>query len=89
VKEIERLKRLAKTVPLFSPLLSLIIENVVFLGLARSIQWNMVIIPKTSKLERLEESFLVYNFELTKENTDLIKIVHHNNRTILLKINLF
>ncbi|KAH7510987.1 hypothetical protein JRO89_XSUnG0229800 [Xanthoceras sorbifolium] len=45
------------------------------------IQRNTVIIPKTSKLERLEENFHVFDFELTKEDMDTIKSVDRKYRT--------
>ncbi|KAK4401447.1 Peptidyl-prolyl cis-trans isomerase Pin1 [Sesamum angolense] len=40
-----------------------------------------VIIPKSSKVERLEENFLVFDFELTEEDMDLIKTIDRNYRT--------
>ncbi|KAL3814053.1 hypothetical protein ACJIZ3_015321 [Penstemon smallii] len=45
------------------------------------IQRNTVIIPKSSKLERLEENFKVFDFELTKDDMDLIKTVDRSYRT--------
>ncbi|XP_010271455.1 PREDICTED: NADP-dependent D-sorbitol-6-phosphate dehydrogenase-like [Nelumbo nucifera] len=45
------------------------------------IQRNTVVIPKTSKLERLQENFQVFDFELTKEDMDLIKTVDRKHRT--------
>ncbi|KAL0422869.1 UNVERIFIED_CONTAM: NADP-dependent D-sorbitol-6-phosphate dehydrogenase [Sesamum latifolium] len=45
------------------------------------IQRNTVMIPKSSKVERLEENFLVFDFELTKEDMDLIKTIDRNYRT--------
>lgn len=45
-----------------------------------SIQRNIVVIPKTSKLERLEQNFQVFDFELTKEDMDLIKSLERNYR---------
>ncbi|KAL4348003.1 hypothetical protein GQ457_17G002300 [Hibiscus cannabinus] len=45
------------------------------------IQRNSVVIPKTSKLERLQENFKVLEFELSKEDMDLIKTVDKNYRT--------
>ncbi|KAF8405336.1 hypothetical protein HHK36_010240 [Tetracentron sinense] len=45
------------------------------------IQRNTVVIPKSSKVERLEENFQVFDFELTKEDMDLIKGVDQKYRT--------
>ncbi|KAK4437677.1 NADP-dependent D-sorbitol-6-phosphate dehydrogenase [Sesamum alatum] len=45
------------------------------------IQRNTIIIPKSSKVERLEENFLVSDFELTNEDMDLIKTIDRNYRT--------
>ncbi|KAM2695043.1 hypothetical protein EV1_039595 [Malus domestica] len=45
------------------------------------IQRNMVVIPKTSKLERLKENIQVFDFELTKEDMDLIGKVDRKHRT--------
>lgn len=42
---------------------------------------NTVIIPKTAKLERLEENFQVFDFELSKEDVDLIKSLDRKYRT--------
>lgn len=44
------------------------------------IQRNTVVIPKTSKLERLKENFQVFDFKLTKEDMDLIKSLERNYR---------
>ncbi|KAI3422924.1 Aldo_ket_red domain-containing protein, partial [Psidium guajava] len=46
-----------------------------------SVQRNTVVIPKTSKPERLEENFRVFHFELEKEDMDLIKSLDRNYRT--------
>ncbi|GFY89892.1 NAD(P)-linked oxidoreductase superfamily protein [Actinidia rufa] len=45
------------------------------------IQRNTVVIPKSSKLDRLEENVQVFNFELAKEDMDLIKGIDRNYRT--------
>ncbi|XP_060168514.1 NADP-dependent D-sorbitol-6-phosphate dehydrogenase-like [Lycium barbarum] len=45
------------------------------------IQRNTVVIPKSSKLERLQENFNVLDFELTKEDMDLVKSLDRNYRT--------
>ncbi|KAM3322997.1 NADP-dependent D-sorbitol-6-phosphate dehydrogenase [Capsicum chacoense] len=45
------------------------------------IQRNTVVIPKSSKLERLQENFNVLDFKLTKEDMDVIKSLDRNYRT--------
>ncbi|XP_019169897.1 PREDICTED: NADP-dependent D-sorbitol-6-phosphate dehydrogenase-like isoform X2 [Ipomoea nil] len=45
------------------------------------IQRNTVVIPKSSKVERLEENFNVFGFELGNEDMELIKSVDRNHRT--------
>ena len=45
------------------------------------IQRNTVVIPKTSKLERLRENLKVFDFELAKEDMELIKSLDRNYRT--------
>jgi len=47
------------------------------------IQRNTVVIPKTSKLERLKENFQVFDFELSKEDIDLISNMEKKYRTNL------
>lgn len=45
------------------------------------IQRNTAVIPKTAKLERLEENFKVFDFELSKEDMDVIKSIDRKYRT--------
>lgn len=45
------------------------------------IQRNTVVIPKSSKLERLEENFNVFDFELTREDMEIIRSIDRNCRT--------
>ncbi|KAJ4963085.1 hypothetical protein NE237_023024 [Protea cynaroides] len=45
------------------------------------IQRNTVVIPKSSKVERLKENFEVGDFELTKEDMELVKSVDRKHRT--------
>ncbi|KAK4401436.1 NADP-dependent D-sorbitol-6-phosphate dehydrogenase [Sesamum angolense] len=56
-------------------------KTVALIVLRWGIQRNTVIIPKSSKVERLEENFLVFDFELTEEDMDLIKTIDRNYRT--------
>ncbi|RWR92273.1 NADP-dependent D-sorbitol-6-phosphate dehydrogenase-like protein [Cinnamomum micranthum f. kanehirae] len=45
------------------------------------IQRNTVVIPKTCKIDRLKENFQVFNFQISKEDMDLIKSVDRKHRT--------
>lgn len=45
------------------------------------IQRNTVVIPKSSKIERLKENFEVFDFELSKEDMELIKSIDKSYRT--------
>ncbi|GAB2291745.1 NADP-dependent D-sorbitol-6-phosphate dehydrogenase [Dionaea muscipula] len=45
------------------------------------LQRSTVVIPKTSKFDRLKENFQVFDFELSKEDMDLIKSVDRKYRT--------
>ena len=56
-------------------------KTVAQIVLCWGIQRNTVVIPKSSKLERLEENVQVFNFELAKEDMDLIKGIDRNYRT--------
>lgn len=40
-----------------------------------------VVIPKTSKLERLQENFKIFDFALSEEDMDLIKSLDRKHRT--------
>ncbi|PON36977.1 Aldo/keto reductase [Parasponia andersonii] len=55
-------------------------RTVAQIALRWGIQRNTVVIPKTSKLERLKENFQVFDFELS-EDMDLIKTVDKKLRT--------
>jgi diketogulonate reductase-like aldo/keto reductase len=46
-----------------------------------NIERNTVVIPKTSKLERLKENFQVFDFKLTKDDMNLIKTMDRKYRT--------
>ncbi|KAH7852328.1 hypothetical protein Vadar_023468 [Vaccinium darrowii] len=58
-------------------------KSVAQIALRWGIQRNTVVIPKSSKLERLEENIKVFDFELSKEDMDLIKTIDRNCRTNL------
>ncbi|CAK7329597.1 unnamed protein product [Dovyalis caffra] len=45
------------------------------------IQRNTAVIPKSAKIERLKENFEVFDFELSKEDMDLVKGLDRNYRT--------
>lgn len=45
------------------------------------IQRNTVVIPKTSKLERLKENIEVFDFELSEEDMGIIKSIDKEYRT--------
>ncbi|KAL1176493.1 hypothetical protein V6Z11_A04G162700 [Gossypium hirsutum] len=45
------------------------------------IQRNTLVIPKTSKFERLKENFKVLEFELAKEDMDVIQAIDKNYRS--------
>ncbi|XP_008449797.1 NADP-dependent D-sorbitol-6-phosphate dehydrogenase-like isoform X2 [Cucumis melo] len=54
------------------------------IALRWGIQRNTVVIPKSSKLKRLEENFQVFDFELKQEDMDLIKNIDKKYRTNLI-----
>ncbi|XP_065868368.1 NADP-dependent D-sorbitol-6-phosphate dehydrogenase-like [Euphorbia lathyris] len=56
-------------------------KTVAQLVLRQGIQRNTIVIPKTSKLERLKENFEVFDFELSNEDMDIIKSLERNYRT--------
>ena len=45
------------------------------------LQRNTVVIPKTSKVERLQENFEVFDFEISSEDMEKIKAIDRNYRT--------
>lgn len=45
------------------------------------LQRNTVVIPKTSKVERLQENFAVFDFEISGEDMEKMKAVDRNYRT--------
>uniref|UniRef100_A0A5B7B6J2 Putative NADP-dependent D-sorbitol-6-phosphate dehydrogenase-like n=1 Tax=Davidia involucrata TaxID=16924 RepID=A0A5B7B6J2_DAVIN len=56
-------------------------KTVAQIALRWGMQRNTVVIPKTSKLKRLEENFQIFDFELTKEDMDLIHSMDRKYRT--------
>jgi diketogulonate reductase-like aldo/keto reductase len=45
------------------------------------LQRNTVVIPKTSREERLQENFEVFDFEISGEDMEKIKAIDRNYRT--------
>ena len=45
------------------------------------LQRNTVVIPKTSKVERLQENFEVFDFDISGEDMEKMKSVDRNHRT--------
>ena len=45
------------------------------------IQRKTVVIPKSSRIERLEENLKIFDFELSSEDMEVIKHVDKNYRT--------
>ncbi|KAG4973749.1 hypothetical protein AAZX31_11G108100 [Glycine max] len=56
-------------------------KTVAQIALRWGIQRNTVVIPKLSKLERLKENFQVFDFELSKEDMELIGSICRKYRT--------
>ncbi|XP_075511281.1 NADP-dependent D-sorbitol-6-phosphate dehydrogenase-like [Primulina tabacum] len=56
-------------------------KTVAQIALRWGIQRNTVVIPKSSKPDRLEENFQVFDFEIAKEDMELIKSVDRGYRT--------
>lgn len=56
-------------------------KTVAQLSLRWGIQRNTVVIPKTSKMERLEENFQVFDFTISDEDMDKIKAIDRKYRT--------
>jgi diketogulonate reductase-like aldo/keto reductase len=56
-------------------------KTVAQIVLRGNIERNTVVIPKTSKLERLKENFQVFDFKLTKDDMNLIKTMDRKYRT--------
>ncbi|KAL3633885.1 NADP-dependent D-sorbitol-6-phosphate dehydrogenase [Castilleja foliolosa] len=56
-------------------------KSVAQIVLRWGIQRDTVVIPKSSKTGRLEENFNVFDFELAKEDMDLVKSIDRNYRT--------
>ena len=51
------------------------------IALRWGIQRNTVVIPKSSKVDRLKENFLVSDFNLTEEDMEQIKSIDRKYRT--------
>ncbi|KAL6543540.1 NADP-dependent D-sorbitol-6-phosphate dehydrogenase [Orobanche hederae] len=56
-------------------------KTVAQIALRWGIQRNMVVIPKTSKQDRLIENFQVFDFELSNEDMELLKTMERKYRT--------
>lgn len=56
-------------------------KSVAQIVLRWNIERNTVVIPKTSKVERLKENFQVFDFKLTKDDMNLIKTMDRKYRT--------
>lgn len=74
-------KRFCPLIPWFQGLAEKYKKTVAQIVLRWGIQRKTVVIPKSSKLERLEENIKVSDFELTKEDMDLIKSIDRSHRT--------
>ncbi|KAH7517729.1 hypothetical protein FEM48_Zijuj09G0095200 [Ziziphus jujuba var. spinosa] len=67
--------------PVFKDLAKKYQRSVAQIALRWGVQRNTVVIPKSSKLERLKENLEVFDFELTKEDMELIKSLDRKYRT--------
>ncbi|MCL7048095.1 hypothetical protein MKW94_019978 [Papaver nudicaule] len=67
--------------PAFKALAKKYKKTIAQLVLRWGIQRHTVVIPKSSKLQRLEENFEVLDFELAKEDMELIKNADRKYRT--------
>lgn len=56
-------------------------KSVAQIVLRWGIQRNTIVIPKTSSVERLKENFNVFDFELSKEDMEVIRNVDRKHRT--------
>jgi 2,5-diketo-D-gluconate reductase B len=47
------------------------------------VQQGIVVIPRTSRIERLEENFALFDFELSEEEMqDIYGLAHHDGRIV-------
>lgn len=76
------LKRISSlSISLYQGLAEKYKKTVAQIVLRWGIQRMTVVIPKTSKLERLQENFEIFDFVLSEEDMDLIKSLDRKHRT--------